>query len=71
MARAWPALFVFTVFTNIVFDLYDIIPAERLIHLWLFTLRLRDGSEYLLSASSRFMMKKWILRIQANAGNPL
>ncbi|KAI4889742.1 hypothetical protein NFI96_019653 [Prochilodus magdalenae] len=32
-----------------------------------FSLRLRDGSEYLLSASSRFMMKKWILRIQANA----
>ncbi|KAL6487656.1 hypothetical protein MHYP_G00042820 [Metynnis hypsauchen] len=32
-----------------------------------FSLRLRDGSGYLLSASSRFMMKKWILRIQANA----
>ncbi|XP_036429503.1 spectrin beta chain, erythrocytic isoform X2 [Colossoma macropomum] len=32
-----------------------------------FSLRLRDGSEYLLSASSRFMMKKWMLRIQANA----
>uniref|UniRef100_A0A672MZD7 PH domain-containing protein n=1 Tax=Sinocyclocheilus grahami TaxID=75366 RepID=A0A672MZD7_SINGR len=31
-----------------------------------FCLRLRDGSEYLLSASSRFMMKKWILRIQAH-----
>ncbi|XP_052468414.1 uncharacterized protein LOC128025875 isoform X2 [Carassius gibelio] len=29
-----------------------------------FCLRLRDGSKYLLSASSRFMMKKWILRIQ-------
>lgn len=33
-----------------------------------FSLRLRDGSEYLLSASSRFMMKKWILRIQAHTG---
>lgn len=31
-----------------------------------FSLRLRDGSEYLLSASSRFMMKKWMLKIQAN-----
>uniref|UniRef100_W5NFV8 PH domain-containing protein n=1 Tax=Lepisosteus oculatus TaxID=7918 RepID=W5NFV8_LEPOC len=31
-----------------------------------FSLRLRDGSEYLLSASSRFLMKKWILKIQAN-----
>ncbi|XP_051508279.1 uncharacterized protein LOC127414353 isoform X2 [Myxocyprinus asiaticus] len=31
-----------------------------------FCLRLRDKSEYLLSASSRFMMKKWILRIQAH-----
>ncbi|XP_076830237.1 uncharacterized protein mymx isoform X2 [Brachyhypopomus gauderio] len=31
-----------------------------------FCLRLNDGSEYLLSASSHFMMKKWILRIQAN-----
>lgn len=30
--------------------------------------RLRDGSEYLLSASSRFMMRKWILRIQEHAG---
>lgn len=29
--------------------------------------RLRDGSEYLLSASSRFMMRKWILRIQEHA----
>ncbi|KAG9344321.1 hypothetical protein JZ751_010990 [Albula glossodonta] len=33
-----------------------------------FSLRLRDGSEYLLSASSRFMMKKWMLKIQANTG---
>ncbi|XP_028845380.1 spectrin beta chain, non-erythrocytic 5 isoform X3 [Denticeps clupeoides] len=32
-----------------------------------FSLRLRDGSEVLLSASSRFMMKKWMLRIQENA----
>ncbi|XP_056616433.1 uncharacterized protein LOC130431430 isoform X2 [Triplophysa dalaica] len=32
-----------------------------------FCLRLRDGSEYLLSASSRFMMRKWILRIQEHA----
>ncbi|XP_049337198.1 spectrin beta chain, non-erythrocytic 1 isoform X7 [Astyanax mexicanus] len=32
-----------------------------------FSLRLRDGSEYLLSASSLFLMKTWILRIQANA----
>uniref|UniRef100_A0A9J8CXV8 PH domain-containing protein n=1 Tax=Cyprinus carpio carpio TaxID=630221 RepID=A0A9J8CXV8_CYPCA len=34
-----------------------------------FCLRLRDGSEYLLSASSRFMMKKWILRIQAHTAS--
>ncbi|XP_031434786.1 spectrin beta chain, non-erythrocytic 5 isoform X7 [Clupea harengus] len=34
-----------------------------------FSLRLRDGSEYLLSASSRFMMKKWMLRIHANTGS--
>ncbi|XP_056326642.1 uncharacterized protein LOC130239459 isoform X2 [Danio aesculapii] len=34
-----------------------------------FYLRLRDGSEYLLSASSRFMMKKWILRIQAHTAS--
>ncbi|XP_066552611.1 spectrin beta chain, non-erythrocytic 5 isoform X4 [Amia ocellicauda] len=33
-----------------------------------FSLRLRDGSEYLLSASSRFLMKKWVLKIQANTG---
>ncbi|XP_029926849.1 uncharacterized protein mymx isoform X2 [Myripristis murdjan] len=33
-----------------------------------FRLRLRDGSEYLLNASSRFMMKKWMLKIQANTG---
>ncbi|KAM4607673.1 uncharacterized protein mymx isoform 2-T2 [Polymixia lowei] len=33
-----------------------------------FCLRLRDGSEYLLNASSRFMMKKWMLKIQANTG---
>ncbi|XP_068597455.1 LOW QUALITY PROTEIN: uncharacterized protein [Brachionichthys hirsutus] len=33
-----------------------------------FRLRLRDGSEYLLSASSRFMMKKWMIKIQASAG---
>ncbi|XP_029306060.1 uncharacterized protein mymx [Cottoperca gobio] len=33
-----------------------------------FRLRLRDGSEYLLNASSRFMMKKWIMKIQANTG---
>ncbi|XP_066535803.1 uncharacterized protein [Hoplias malabaricus] len=32
-----------------------------------FSLRLRDGSEYLLSASKLFMMKKWIRSIQANA----
>nr|XP_023652016.1 uncharacterized protein LOC111835687 isoform X2 [Paramormyrops kingsleyae] len=32
-----------------------------------FSLRLRDGSEYLLSASSRFLMKKWMLKIQANS----
>ncbi|XP_028458692.1 uncharacterized protein mymx isoform X3 [Perca flavescens] len=31
-------------------------------------LRLRDGSEYLLNASSRFMMKKWMMKIQANTG---
>uniref|UniRef100_A0A672LBE1 PH domain-containing protein n=1 Tax=Sinocyclocheilus grahami TaxID=75366 RepID=A0A672LBE1_SINGR len=34
-----------------------------------FCLRLRDGSEYLLSAPSRFMMKKWILRIQAHTAS--
>ncbi|XP_057198284.1 uncharacterized protein LOC130559313 isoform X2 [Triplophysa rosa] len=34
-----------------------------------FCLRLRDGSEYLLSASSRFMMRKWILRIQEHAAS--
>ncbi|XP_063047463.1 nucleoprotein TPR isoform X2 [Engraulis encrasicolus] len=34
-----------------------------------FSLRLQDGSEYLLSASSRFMMKKWMLRIHANTGS--
>ncbi|KAM6956309.1 uncharacterized protein mymx [Aplochiton taeniatus] len=33
-----------------------------------FSLRLRDGSEYLFSASSRFIMKKWMLKIQANTG---
>ncbi|XP_034538370.1 uncharacterized protein LOC117811970 [Notolabrus celidotus] len=31
-----------------------------------FRLQLRDGSEYLLNASSRFMMKKWMMKIQAN-----
>lgn len=35
-----------------------------------FHLRLRDGSEYLLNASSRFMMKKWLMKIQANTGHP-
>uniref|UniRef100_UPI0037E9515E uncharacterized protein isoform X1 n=2 Tax=Semicossyphus pulcher TaxID=241346 RepID=UPI0037E9515E len=33
-----------------------------------FSLQLRDGSEYLLNASSRFMMKKWMMKIQANTG---
>ncbi|XP_070772541.1 uncharacterized protein [Enoplosus armatus] len=33
-----------------------------------FRLRLRDGSEYLFNASSRFMMKKWMMKIQANTG---
>ncbi|GLD56143.1 uncharacterized protein AKAME5_000853000 [Lates japonicus] len=33
-----------------------------------FGLRLRDGSEYLLNAPSRFMMKKWMMKIQANTG---
>ncbi|XP_026211055.1 uncharacterized protein LOC113158924 isoform X3 [Anabas testudineus] len=33
-----------------------------------FRLRLHDGSEYLLNASSRFLMKKWIMKIQANTG---
>ncbi|KAJ8393232.1 hypothetical protein AAFF_G00063040 [Aldrovandia affinis] len=33
-----------------------------------FSLRLCDGSEYLLSASSRFLMKKWMLKIQTNTG---
>ncbi|XP_034148182.1 uncharacterized protein LOC106023986 isoform X3 [Esox lucius] len=31
-----------------------------------FSLRLRDGSEYLLSTTSLFSMKKWMLKIQAN-----
>ncbi|XP_060896633.1 uncharacterized protein LOC132975828 isoform X1 [Labrus mixtus] len=31
-------------------------------------LQLRDGSEYLLNASSRFLMKKWMMKIQANTG---
>ncbi|XP_041105965.1 uncharacterized protein LOC121315702 isoform X2 [Polyodon spathula] len=31
-----------------------------------FRLELRGGSEYLLSAPSGFLMKKWILKIQAN-----
>ncbi|XP_034040277.1 uncharacterized protein LOC117522969 [Thalassophryne amazonica] len=31
-----------------------------------FRLRLRDGSEYLINASSRFMMKKWMMKIQAS-----
>ncbi|XP_055083243.1 uncharacterized protein LOC117382198 isoform X2 [Periophthalmus magnuspinnatus] len=35
-----------------------------------FHLRLRDGSEYLLNASSRLLMKKWIMKIQANTGRP-
>ncbi|XP_055026003.2 uncharacterized protein mymx isoform X4 [Misgurnus anguillicaudatus] len=34
-----------------------------------FCLRLRDGSEYLLSASSRFMMRKWILAIQEHTAS--
>ncbi|XP_037322097.2 uncharacterized protein LOC119214430 isoform X1 [Pungitius pungitius] len=33
-----------------------------------FRLRLRDGSEYLLNASSRFMLKKWMMKIQASTG---
>ncbi|XP_058880915.1 uncharacterized protein LOC117411112 isoform X3 [Acipenser ruthenus] len=33
-----------------------------------FRLQLRDGSEYLLSAPSGFLMKKWILKIKANTG---
>ncbi|XP_061766649.1 uncharacterized protein LOC133559181 isoform X2 [Nerophis ophidion] len=33
-----------------------------------FRLRLRDGSEYLFNTSSRFMMKKWMMGIQANTG---
>ncbi|KAM6915847.1 uncharacterized protein mymx [Xenentodon cancila] len=33
-----------------------------------FRLRLRDGSEYLFNASSHFMMKKWITKIQASTG---
>ncbi|XP_059215398.1 uncharacterized protein LOC131993482 [Centropristis striata] len=31
-----------------------------------FRLQLRDGSEYLFNASSRFMMKKWMMKIQAS-----
>ncbi|KAK5623537.1 hypothetical protein CRENBAI_012568 [Crenichthys baileyi] len=33
-----------------------------------FRLRLRDGSEYLFNTTSRFMMKKWIMKIQASTG---
>ncbi|XP_041107911.1 spectrin alpha chain-like isoform X4 [Polyodon spathula] len=33
-----------------------------------FRLQLRDGSEYLLSAPSGFLMNKWILKIKANTG---
>ncbi|KAK2824073.1 hypothetical protein Q5P01_021248 [Channa striata] len=33
-----------------------------------FRLQLHDGSEYLLNASSHFMMKKWLMKIQANTG---
>ncbi|XP_072247391.1 uncharacterized protein [Leuresthes tenuis] len=33
-----------------------------------FRLRLRDGSEYLFNTASRFMMKKWIMKIQASTG---
>lgn len=36
---------------------------------WLFSLR--DGSEYLLSTSSRFMMKKWMMKIQANTSRKI
>ncbi|XP_041865988.1 spectrin beta chain, non-erythrocytic 1 isoform X3 [Melanotaenia boesemani] len=34
-----------------------------------FRLRLRDGSEYLFNTSSRFLMKKWIMKIQASTGH--
>ncbi|XP_024916830.1 uncharacterized protein mymx isoform X4 [Cynoglossus semilaevis] len=33
-----------------------------------FRLQLRDGSEYLFNAPSRFMMRKWVIKIQANTG---
>uniref|UniRef100_A0A3B3CHA5 PH domain-containing protein n=1 Tax=Oryzias melastigma TaxID=30732 RepID=A0A3B3CHA5_ORYME len=33
-----------------------------------FRLRFHDGSEYLFSTSSHFMMKKWVMRIQASTG---
>ncbi|XP_051936359.1 uncharacterized protein LOC127610357 isoform X6 [Hippocampus zosterae] len=33
-----------------------------------FRLRLRDGSEYLFNASSRFLMNKWMNKIQVNTG---
>ncbi|XP_034408319.1 uncharacterized protein LOC117744242 isoform X3 [Cyclopterus lumpus] len=33
-----------------------------------FRLRLRDGSEYLFNTSSRFLMKKWMMKIQASTG---
>ncbi|TNN58097.1 Spectrin beta chain, non-erythrocytic 1 [Liparis tanakae] len=36
-----------------------------------FRLRLRDGSEYLLNASSRFLMKKWMMKIQASTDIPI
>ncbi|XP_067381665.1 uncharacterized protein [Channa argus] len=36
-----------------------------------FRLQLHDGSEYLLNASSHFMMKKWVMKIQANTGQSM
>uniref|UniRef100_A0A3P9IMB5 PH domain-containing protein n=1 Tax=Oryzias latipes TaxID=8090 RepID=A0A3P9IMB5_ORYLA len=33
-----------------------------------FRLRLPDGAEYLFSVSSHFMMRKWVMRVQASTG---
>ncbi|XP_062980281.1 uncharacterized protein LOC134397501 isoform X2 [Elgaria multicarinata webbii] len=35
-----------------------------------FTLRLKDGSKYLLRAPTEFLMKEWITKLQQNSGLP-
>lgn len=46
----------------------EIYTANFSFSLSLLIFRLRDGSEYLFNTTSRFMMKKWIMKIQASAG---